>query len=286
MTGKQGPGIPPGTDIRPHMRMAAALRRDIVYGHIPPGARIPQYEYAERYHVGPAKAHNVVKMLGREGLAWTYAHLDYAAPAGPPDPAVAARLGAVLTHARDTADRDPADLATGKWDASHVTEAENGTWQPRAFWAAMDTALGAGGTLLKVHDNYYAGPVPDAPDPGPPDPSPPPGTPRDLDAEATGIASLIAARLTAGEWPPGTILPPLQSLADDHATQPTVISLALRRLAGQGHLTPVPLGGNRFAYLFPSRDHPAPAPATRTLAAIILLWDDGTRTRHNCTPSP
>jgi len=27
MSGQQGPGIPPGTDIRPHMRMAAALRR-------------------------------------------------------------------------------------------------------------------------------------------------------------------------------------------------------------------------------------------------------------------
>jgi hypothetical protein len=65
-----------------------------------------------------------------------------------------------------------------------------------------------------------------------------------------------------------------------------VISLALRRLAGQGHLTPVSLGGRRFAYLVPSRDHPVPVPAIRTLAAIILLWDDGTRTLHNCTPPP
>jgi DNA-binding GntR family transcriptional regulator len=36
MTGTNG--------IRSHVRMADALRRDIVYGHLPPGARIPQRE--------------------------------------------------------------------------------------------------------------------------------------------------------------------------------------------------------------------------------------------------
>jgi DNA-binding GntR family transcriptional regulator len=36
------------------MRIADAIRRDIVYGHLPPGARIPQHEYAARYHVGPS----------------------------------------------------------------------------------------------------------------------------------------------------------------------------------------------------------------------------------------
>jgi hypothetical protein len=58
-----------------------------------------------------------------------------------------------------------------------------------------------------------------------------------------------------------------------------LISLALRRLAGQDKLIPVPLGGRRFAYLVPGHDHPTPAPTARTLAAVILLWDDGTRTR-------
>jgi len=118
---------------------------------------------------------------------------------------------------------------------------------------------------------HYAAPT------GPPDPGPPAGTPRDLDAEAAAIGGLIAARLAAGEWPPGTVLPPQQTLANDYATQPTLISLALRRLAGQDKLTPVPLSGRRFAYLVPDRDHPAPR--IRTLAAVILLWDDGTRTR-------
>ena len=266
-------------DIRPFVRMAAALRRDIAYGHIPPGALIPRYGYAERYHAGPATAHKALKVLERQGLAWSHDYIHYAAPAGPPDPAVAARLGATLARLREAADRGPADLATGRWDARHVAEAENGTWQPRDFWAAMDTALGADGTLLKVHDNYYAGPVPDAPDPGPLDPGPPVGTPRDLDAEAAATGGRIAARLAAGEWPPGTILPPQQTLADDYATQPTLISLALRRLAGQDKLIPVPLGGRRFAYLVPGHDHPAPAPTARTLASVILLWDDGTRTR-------
>ena len=29
--------------VRPHMRMTAALRRDIAYGHIAPGASIPDW---------------------------------------------------------------------------------------------------------------------------------------------------------------------------------------------------------------------------------------------------
>jgi hypothetical protein len=42
------------------MRMAAALRRDIAYGHLPPCARIPQSEYAGRHHAGPSAANKAV----------------------------------------------------------------------------------------------------------------------------------------------------------------------------------------------------------------------------------
>lgn len=270
--------------MRPHLRMAAALRRDIAYGHIPPGARIPQSEYAEPYRVGPSMAYKVFKGLERENLVCRHAYAHYATLAGPPDPAVAAHLGTMLARMREAAGHDPASLETGRWDARDVTAAEAGTWRPRDFWAAVDAALGADGTLLKVHDNYYAGPVPAAPDPGPPDPGPP-AAGRDIDAEAAVIAGLIAARFAAGEWPPGTVLPAQQALARHHGTQPTVISLALRQLAGQGQLTPVPLGGCRFAYLVPGRERAAPAP--RTLAAVVLLWDDGTRTRVDCAaPGP
>jgi hypothetical protein len=96
----------------PHLRMAAALRRDIVYGHIPPGARIPRYDYADRYHVGPAAAAKVVKALQGEGLVREHAYTDYATTAGPSDPAVGARLGAVLTGcARRPAVTPPASLS-------------------------------------------------------------------------------------------------------------------------------------------------------------------------------
>jgi Bacterial regulatory proteins, gntR family len=165
-----------GTDgTPPHMRMADAVRRDIVYGHLPPGTRIPEPDYAKRYHVGPVTAYRTVEDLEDENLVYRHSCYRYAAPGGPPDPAVTARLGTILTSLRETARRDPEHLATGRWTTLHVTDAENGTRQPRDFWQAMDTSLGADGTLLKIHDNYYADPEPTAPDPGPPDPAPPPG---------------------------------------------------------------------------------------------------------------
>jgi hypothetical protein len=91
------------------MVTAAALRRDIVHGHIPPGARIARQEYAERYHVGPAKAYKGVKALADEGLVWVHAYHEYTAPAGPPDPDVAARLG---PPSRDSARRPAATPPT------------------------------------------------------------------------------------------------------------------------------------------------------------------------------
>jgi ribosomal protein S25 len=267
---------------RPYARMDAALRRDIAYGHIPPGGHVDHYEYASRYGVGHSAAYKVSKALEDDGLLHEYLYHCYATPAGPPDPAVAARLGATLALLRETARRDPGDLATGRWDARDVTDAENGTWRPRSFWAAMDTALGSDGTLLKVHDNYYAGPVPDAPDPGPP---PPPFAVGQAIDQAAQIAGLITASLAAGEWAPGTVLPTQHNLADRYATQPVIISLALRKLASQGSLIPLPIDkhGRQLKFITPVPGHPAAAPplppeCAPALTAVILLWSDGTRT--------
>ncbi len=268
-------------DIPPHMRLAEAVRRDIIYGHLPPGALIPDRDYGKRYHVGPVTAYRAVEDLEQENLIHRRSYNMYAAPGGPPRPAASARLGTMLAQLRETARRTPGDLATGRWKTEHVTDAEAGTWQPRDFWQAMDTKLGADGTLLKIHDNYYAGPAPAVPDPGPPDPGPP-HVPR---KDTAAVAAQIAARLKAREWAPGTNLPGQQDLADDHNTQPTIISLALRQLAEQGQLTPVHLGGGRYAYLVPSPGHPAPAPPGRVPAAIIVVWDDGTSTRHPLHPA-
>jgi DNA-binding transcriptional regulator YhcF (GntR family) len=264
--------------------MAAALRRDIAYGHIPPGARLPGDEYADRYHVSRIRARKVLAALDAEGMARTYSYYHYATPAGQPDPAVGGRLGVTLTRLREATGREPADLATRRWPVQYVTEAEKGTWLPRDFWAAMDAGLGADGTLLRIHDNYYAGPVSAAPDPGLPDPGPPPPARRDPDAEAAVIAGVIDARITAGAWPPGTALPSQKTLADEHAAPVTVVSLALRQLAGKGRLISVPFGGGRSAYLVPGAGDPAPA-AVPALSAVILVWGDGTRTRLSCTLS-
>jgi hypothetical protein len=37
-----------------------------------------------------------------------------------------------------------------------ITAAESGAWLPRWAWEHFDTALRAGGTLLRVHDTLYA----------------------------------------------------------------------------------------------------------------------------------
>ncbi len=37
-----------------------------------------------------------------------------------------------------------------------ITAIEAGTWKPRWVWEYIDTALNAGGTLLRIHDNLYA----------------------------------------------------------------------------------------------------------------------------------
>jgi DNA-binding transcriptional MocR family regulator len=82
------------------------------------------------------------------------------------------------------------------------------------------------------------------------------------------IVGRIAARITAGQWPPGTALPPQKTLADDHAAAPTVISLALRQLAAQRRLIPVPFGGGRSDYLVPGTDGRPPAPLTHPLQPV------------------
>jgi len=64
--------------------MAAALRRDITYGHLPPGALIPRDEYAERYHAGFPAARKALSILISESLISGDTYHPYAAPAGPP----------------------------------------------------------------------------------------------------------------------------------------------------------------------------------------------------------
>jgi DNA-binding GntR family transcriptional regulator len=280
------------SDPRPYVRIAAALRRAVTAGAIPPGTRLDQADIAARYHAPARAAIKALTTLKGELVIW-HEHRWYAAPAGPPAPAVSTRLGATLTRLRTAAGTTPEDLAAAILSAGFrvyardIRGAEAGTWQPRHFWAGCDTALGADGTLLRLHDSGYAAPARPrtlgSPDPDP-DPAPdstgeylPPLPPPGLHPVAARVAAEITGRITAGHWPPGTPLPTHAALAAEHSAGTPFISQALLELAGQGIVTRIP----GIGYLTPGQ-HQAP---TRTIIAVLLEWDDGTRTRLACTPA-
>ncbi len=143
--------------------------------------------------------------------------------------------------------------------------------------------------MLRLHDTTYAAPARpatgnggndgDRPCPGQDDtgeylpPPPPPG----LRPVAARVAAEIAARISAGDWPPGTPLPAQNALAAEHSASTSFVGQALLELAGQGTLIRVP----GIGYLAPGA-HQAPA---RAVIAVVLEWDDGTRTRLACTPA-
>jgi len=64
------PALAPGTggtaEADPVARVAEAIRRDITYGHIPPGGYIDAGEYASRYNVGPHSVHKALKVIQGE----------------------------------------------------------------------------------------------------------------------------------------------------------------------------------------------------------------------------
>jgi hypothetical protein len=99
-------------------------------------------------------------------------HSYYAAPAGPPQPAVIALLGQVLAGTREALGLSIARLAArivdgnGPWGPggreymislriADITAAENGIWRPRQAWQQIDAALRADGALVRVHDTLY-----------------------------------------------------------------------------------------------------------------------------------
>ena len=273
------------SDLRPFMRIAADLRRRIIAGTIPPGAQLKLADIASRYRNVPNAAVKALSTLKDERLVTWHRYKWYATPAGPPDPATGARLGVTLTRMRQAAGKAPDELSGAiGYRYGDVRGAEAGEWRPRDFWAEADTVLGADGTLLKLHDTYYAGPGPDSSDldldPGPeqlPEEDDGPYPPPRVNPATSRVAAEIAARITAGEWPPGTRLPSLRIFAEDHGTHQGVISQALREIAGQGILIRTDYG-----YFTPG-PLPHQAPVPRTLAAVILEWDDGSRTRVTCT---
>lgn len=93
------------------------------------------------------------------------------------------------------------------------------------------------------------------------------------------VAGEITDRVTARHWPPGTRLPAQRILAAEHSANSAIICYALMELAGQGTLLRIPGVG----YFTPGPvQYAVPA---RAIIAVILEWDDGTRTRLTCTPA-
>jgi hypothetical protein len=156
---------------------AASLRHAITSGTIAPGERIRAGGLGWPCGLSGTVVRSALAAVRRDGLAHWHRYEYYAAPAGPPQPAVTTRLGEVLAAVRAAAGLTIAGLAAritdadGPWGpggrehmiglrAAEITAAEHGTWQPRRAWEHIDAAVGAGGTLLRVHDSLYAASTP------------------------------------------------------------------------------------------------------------------------------
>ena len=155
------------------IRVAANLRHAIVSGAILPGEQIRVGSPGWPCGLGGTTARSALAIVRREGLAHWHRHGYYAAPAGPPQPAVSTRLGQLLRGMRVAVGVTVGGLAAcivdgdGPWGpdgrdfiislrVADIAAAENGTWRPRWLWEHIDAAVGAGGTLLRAHDTLYA----------------------------------------------------------------------------------------------------------------------------------
>lgn len=280
-TGMEAPPEPaavPG--LSPLEKVIAALRVDITSGATPPGTYLNPVAVGREHDIPTAEAMSALAILRDEGIVWSQHNRRYAAPAGPPNPAADARLGRVLAQLRSETGFSPEDLGQRTSEDGHggsrawpgdIRAAEDGEWQHRGFWAAVDAALGADGSLLKIHDRYYAAPA------GKQEPQSAPGTPsrgRGLNR----VTAEIRARVGAGEWPPGTPMPGKIALAKDHGTSTAYIGLALSALGAQGVLEPP-----RVGYWVPDPDLQS---GGRVLVGVVLQWSDGTATPITVQPEP
>jgi hypothetical protein len=153
-------------------QVAASLRQAISCGAIAPGEWIRAGSPGWPCGLSGTTARSALAIIRREGLAHWHRHGYYAAPAGPPQPAVTALLGQVLAGTREVLGLSIPGLAArivdgnGPWGpggreymiglrVADITAAENGAWRPRQTWQHIDAAMRAGGTLLRVHDDLY-----------------------------------------------------------------------------------------------------------------------------------
>jgi DNA-binding FadR family transcriptional regulator len=214
-------------------QVAAELRHDIISSAIPPGVILASREVGARHGCTTQVARKAMRTLEGEGLLRDHWYGRWRT--GTADPAADARMGTSLARLRQAIGLDINALAaTAVLHPSLVTDVESGTWQPRGIWERLDAALGADGTLLKLHDSAYA------PRPGPPRARRPagghlPASPASPHRYAW-VTTEIRATIASGEWLPGTRLRQ-QPLADEHGTHVGAIRAALFDLAAEGLVT-------------------------------------------------
>jgi hypothetical protein len=161
MTAAEG-GVPPK-----YARVAAALRRQIADGAFRPGQPAPSgAELSRATGFATLTCRKALRALIAEGVLVPgpspNARPRVADPLARGDERDLAdatcALSAGLAAARRTAGLTQVGLAAlAGVSVTTVGHAETGrTWQSRRFWERADTALGAAGALLRLHDAYRA----------------------------------------------------------------------------------------------------------------------------------
>src|SRR3984957_16979098 len=160
-TADRNPGLPKS------LRVAAAIRRQIADGTLRPGQPAPSgAELSRAFGFSTLTCRKALRALIADGVLVPgpsrNARPRVADPAAPDlerDLADAARaLSAGLAARRHAAGLTQAELAAlAGASVTTVGHAETGrTWQSRRFWERADSALGAAGDLLRLHDAYRA----------------------------------------------------------------------------------------------------------------------------------
>jgi len=157
-----------------HAQAAAIVRTRIEAGALRPGEPAPSgAELARVTGFSPITCRRGLRTLIANGTLTAgpspNARPRVTAPGRRAEAADAARaLSGGLAARRHAADLTQTDLAAlvGR-SVTTVGHAETGrTWQARGFWESCDTALGARGALLLLHDAYRAAVAADAVAPG------------------------------------------------------------------------------------------------------------------------
>ena len=156
-----------GGSLPKYLRVAAAIRRQVADGTLRPGQPAPSgAELSRATGFATLTCRKALRALIADGILVPGPSpnarprvADWQARGDERDLADATRaLSAGLAAARRTAGLTQVELAAlAGVSVTTVGHAETGrTWQSRRFWDRADTALGAAGALLRLHDAYRA----------------------------------------------------------------------------------------------------------------------------------